>query len=273
MKDFCAVHTHSLFCDGKNSLAEMAQAAYEAGAVSFGASGHSHTPLPEDAGMVLPADMTEYRREVLRIREAYAGKMDVLLGLEWDNCADVSPEGFDYWIGSVHRLKGPDGQYYTVDWTAEILAACRDEAFDGDGLTMAECYYAEMQRVAGMKPTILGHFDLITKFQEQLPLFDETSPRYHAAALAALHAADPDASYLEINTGAVFRKVRMTPYPAPFLLREWREMGGQVIVTADAHSTAGIVCAYEEAAEIAKAAGYTESVLLTREGPVTCPLS
>ena len=58
---FCSVHTHSICCDGKNTLTEMARAAYEAGAVSFGASGHSHTPLPEDEGCVLPADMSAYR--------------------------------------------------------------------------------------------------------------------------------------------------------------------------------------------------------------------
>ncbi len=42
MKNICSVHTHSRLCDGTDSLSEMAWAAYEAGAVSFGASGHSH---------------------------------------------------------------------------------------------------------------------------------------------------------------------------------------------------------------------------------------
>ena len=36
MKNICSVHTHSTMCDGKNTLAEMARAAFEAGAVSFG---------------------------------------------------------------------------------------------------------------------------------------------------------------------------------------------------------------------------------------------
>ena len=200
MMRFCSVHTHSICCDGKNTLTEMARAAYEAGAVSFGASGHSHTPLPEDEGCVLPADMSAYRAEVLRLREACAGQMDVLLGIELDNCADVSAEGFDYWIGSVHRLKAPDGQYYTVDWSPEILSDCRWEVFGGDAYAMAECYYTEVRKMAAMKPTILGHLDLITKFNEKAPCLDEESSRYRAAALDALHAADPDATLLEINT-------------------------------------------------------------------------
>ena len=272
MRDFCSVHTHSTMCDGKNTLAEMAAAAFDAGAVSFGASGHSHTPLPEDEGFVLPADMTAYRAEVLRLRELYAGRMDVLLGIELDNCADVTAEGFDYWIGSAHRLRGPNGRWHTVDWDAETLTACRDGAFGGDGLAMAEAYYEEVRRMAAGKPTILGHIDLITKFNEDGGFFDESSPRYRAAALAALHAADPAVTLLEINTGAMSRGCRRTPYPAPFLLEEWRRMGGRVILTADAHSAAAIVYGYEQAAEAARAVGFTHSTLLTSAGAVERPL-
>lgn len=268
----CSVHTHSALCDGKDTLAEMARAAFKAGAVSFGASGHSHTPIPEDEGGVLSPDMAAYRAEVLRLRTEYAGRMDVLLGVELDNCADVTPEGFDYWIGSAHRLRGPSGRLCTVDWDAETLQACRDNIFGGDGLAMAEAYYDEVRRMAAMRPTILGHIDLVTKFNEGTPLFDEGDPRYRAAALGALHAADPAATLLEINTGAMSRGYRSTPYPALFLLKEWRAMGGRVILTADAHSASAIVYGYTQAAEMARAAGFIRSVLLTAAGAVEEPL-
>ena len=58
----CSVHTHSVLCDGKNTLAEMAAAAFAAGVRYFGASGHSHTDIPHDAGNVLPADLVEIGR-------------------------------------------------------------------------------------------------------------------------------------------------------------------------------------------------------------------
>ena len=266
MRNFCSVHTHSAMCDGKNTLAEMAAAAFAAGVVSFGASGHSHTPIPEDQGCVLQADMSAYRAEVLRLREAYRGRMDVLLGIELDNCADVAAEGFDYWIGSVHRLPGPDGRWHTVDWDAETLAACCGTAFGGDGLAMAERYYGEVRQMAARRPVLLGHIDLITKFNERTPLFDETSSRYRTAALEALHAADPTVTLLEINTGAMSRGYRRTPYPALFLLEEWRRMGGGIILTADAHSASAIVYGYTQAAELARAAGFTRSVVLAAGG-------
>ena len=61
-----SVHTHSVLCDGKGTLAEMAAAAFAAGVRYFGASGHSHTEIPHDAGNVLPADPAEYREQVLK---------------------------------------------------------------------------------------------------------------------------------------------------------------------------------------------------------------
>ena len=112
----CSVHTHSVLCDGKGTLAEMAAAAYAAGVRFFGASGHSHTEIPHDAGNVLPTDPAEYREQVLRLREEYAGRMEVLLGIEQDSrSAQPVPDWADYWIpwhrlgpGAADRLPGPD---------------------------------------------------------------------------------------------------------------------------------------------------------------------
>jgi len=272
MRGFCSVHTHSTLCDGKDTLESMAQAAFEAGAVSFGASGHSYTEVPWDQGYTLPEDLTAYRAEVLRLREEYGGRMEVLLGIEQDSLSPQPvPEWTDYWIGSVHNLRRP-GSYASIDCSPEKLAEDCRTLFGGDFLSMAEAYFADAAEMAARKPTILGHIDLITKFNEDGGFFDEADPRYRAAALAALHAADPGQTLLEINTGAMSRGYRTTPYPALFLLREWRAMGGRIILTADAHSASAIVYGYDRAAELAKAAGFDRSVLLTLGGAVECPL-
>ena len=267
----CSVHTHCTFCDGKDTPQAMAEAAFQAGVRYFGLSSHSHTPLPEDEGTTLPKDMAAYRETVLRLRAEYEGRMEILLGIELDNLSDVSPAGFDYWIGSAHHLRAPGGPH-TVDWDEAHLTACLEEAFHGDGLAMAEAYYQEVRRMAARRPPILGHIDLVTKFNTGNRFFDQSHPRYKQAALEALHTADPRWTLLEINTGAMSRGYRDAPYPELFLLREWRAMGGQIILTADAHSASGILYAYGQSAELAKAAGYAQSVLLTAEGPVLCSL-
>jgi histidinol-phosphatase (PHP family) len=249
----------------------MAAAAYEAGVRYFGVSCHSHTPLPTDDGFVLPVDMTAYRAAVLALREEYQGRMEVLLGIEWDSQSDISPEGFDYWIGSAHYQKCGNGNYYAADWNEDQFIACRDEAFGGDALAVTEGYFREVERVAAKRPTILGHIDLITKLNGGNKFFDVDAPRYQSAALAALHAADPKATLLEINTGAMSRGYRDAPYPALFLLKEWRNMGGQVILTSDAHSAEAIVYGYDQAVQLAMAAGFTRSALLTPNGVMPCP--
>ncbi len=262
----CSVHTHADLCDGTNTLEEMAAAAYGAGVRYYGVSCHSHTPIPEDEGLVLPADLTQYKKAVLDLRSAYAGRMEVLLGLEWDSQSDTAPTGLDYWIGSVHSLCC-GGKYYALDWSEERLAACRDEAFGGDALAMAEAYFREVCRVAALRPTILGHMDLITKLNGGGRFFDESHPRYRAAAREVLHQTDPQATLLEINTGGMARGYREVPYPALFLLKEWRALGGRIILTSDAHSADAILYGYEEAAALARAAGFESSVLLTADGP------
>ena len=120
--------------------------------------------------------------------------------------------------------------------------------------------------MAARKPTILGHVDLVAKFNEDGRFFDEGDARYRSAALEGLHAADPRETLLEINTGAMSRGYRSVPYPALFLLREWRDMGGKVILTSDAHSASAIVWGYGEAAALARAAGYERAALLTASG-------
>ena len=266
----CSVHTHATCCDGKSTLVEMAAAAYAAGVKYFGVSCHSHTPLELDVGYVLPADMTDYRRSVLALRAEYAGRMEVLLGLEWDSQSDIFPEGFDYWIGSAHYQRRENGVCYAADWGEEAFTACRDEACGGDALAVTEGYFREVARVAAMKPTILGHMDLITKLNAGNRFFDETSPRYEKAALEALHTAYPMATLLEINTGGMARGYRDAPYPALFLLKEWRTMGGRIILTSDSHSADTILYGYGDSIALAKAAGFERSTILTLNGPTEC---
>ncbi len=268
----CSVHTHSTLCDGKASPEAMAAAAWAAGVRYFGVSCHSHTPISDDEGAVLPADLTAYRAAVLDLRDRYAGRMEVLLGLEWDSCSDTAPQGLDYWIGSVHYQRGENGKYYAADWGEAQFSACRDELFRGDALAVAEGYFAQVALVAARKPTILGHLDLITKLNAGNRFFDEAAPRYRSAALAALHAADPRETLLEINTGGVARGYRSAPYPALFLLREWRAMGGRIILTADAHSPDTVLFGYDQAAELARTAGFDRASVLTLAGEREVPL-
>ena len=268
----CSVHTHSTLCDGRNTMKEMAEAAYAAGVRHLGFSGHIHTPIPHDEGNVLSKIPGEYFAVCKVLKKMYEGKMEILTGIEWDSLSDEPvPEGLDYWIGSVHNLRSSEtGKYYSIDWRRDSFCDCRDEVYGGDIYAMIDGYYAEVARVAAMKPTILGHIDLITKINGDGSLFDEAVPLYKCSALRALESLDPACSLLEINTGAVARGYRSEAYPAQFILEAWREMGGRVIITSDAHSTEHICFGYAEAAAKAKAAGFKCCAVLTAGGISEC---
>ena len=57
------LHTHTHFCDGKDSPEEMVQAAIRAGFVSLGFSGHSFTPCDMSYCM-LPESIPLYKAEI-----------------------------------------------------------------------------------------------------------------------------------------------------------------------------------------------------------------
>lgn len=70
----------------------------------------------------------------------------------------------------------------------------------------------------------------------------------------------------EINTGAISRGYRTSPYPAPFLLRAIREKGGRVCITSDSHSARTVLFAFDAAEALARACGFRETWVLTEQG-------
>ena len=267
-----SVHVHSKLCDGKNTLDELAVTAWRAGLKTLGFSGHSHTPCDIEYCMT-QSRTALYKAQVAKLKERYAGKLDILCGLEWDLFSDDDPTAYDYFIGSAHYVRGPKtGRYYVLDFREADLAACIQDDFDGDGLAVVEAYFDNVRQVAEHKPPILGHIDLIKKINKGNKFFDETSPRYMAAARKALEAAAANDCVLEVNTSSVYRGYRDDFFPGEEILRAWKEMGGEVIITADAHEAKALTFGYEEAAAQLKALGYDHVQVLGKDGFVPCAL-
>ena len=267
-----SVHVHSKLCDGKNTLDELAVTAWKAGLKTLGFSGHSHTPCDIEYCMTRSRTAL-YRAQVAKLKERYAGKMDILCGLEWDLNSDDDPAAYDYTIGSAHYVRGPKtGRYYEIDFRPADLAACIQDDFDGDGLAVVEAYFRNVEQVVAHKPTILGHFDLIKKINGGSKFFDEDAPRYQAAAGAALGAAAAAGVVMEVNTSGVYRGYRKDFFPGEALLRRWRELGGEVVITADAHEAKALTFGYEEAAAQLKDLGYDHVQVLGKDGFAPCEL-
>lgn len=249
-------HTHSTYCDGKNTLEEMVRSAIEKGMTAIGFSGHAYTP--HDGSFCMSQEGTkQYQAEIAALQAKYQDKIDIYCGLELDYFSVADTKAFDYTIGSVHYVL-KDGIYHDVDLCEEQFIKSVDTCWGGDAVLFAVDYFKLVGEIVQKTDAdIIGHFDLVTKFNEGGKLFDETDPRYVAAWKAALEVLIPTGKLFEVNTGAISRGWRTAPYPAKPILREIAAMGGKVIITSDSHNKDTVDFGFAEAIEYAKSCGVT----------------
>ena len=242
------LHTHTCYCDGKNTPEEMVKAAIDKGFTCIGLTGHGYCEGDEDWCMSKEGEAA-YKAEVRALQAKYAGKIRILLGVEKDYYSVESNADYEHVIGSVHVIE-KDGVHIGIDNTAEELRNAVEQYYNGDPYALCEDYFKRVSEI--VKKTgcnLIGHFDLVTKFIEKDPLFDTENPRYKAAWKAACDALLPEKVPFEVNTGAMHRGYRTSPYPS----REIREYivknGGELVLTSDSHSTETLGFAFADYAE------------------------
>ena len=265
------LHTHTTFCDGKNTPEELIHEAIRMDMDSLGFSSHAPLAGQEDWTMS-PEDVPRYRTEILSLRERYTGRLEIFLGLEQDYYSPPPGNGWDYLIGSVHCVE-KGGRLLPVDYLPEDFVRSVRQYYGGDYYAFAEDYYRLVGGIAERTGCqIVGHFDLITKFNEGDSLFDTGHPRYINAALEALDRLAQHDVIFEINTGAMSRGYRSAPYPAPALLRAMRERSLPICITSDCHDRSNLLYAFLQAEELARSCGYRERMVLTGQGFVPVEL-
>ncbi len=260
-------HTHTCFCDGADTPETMAERALMEGFTVFGFSGHSYVPF--DNCCMSPSRTEAYILEVRRLKDVYDGRLQILLGTEQDYFSIIDRTPYDYVIGSVHYLPVGEG-YAAVDDTAEKAIRATREFFGGDPYRFVRAYYELVARLfERVDADIIGHIDLVTKFQEREPYFDTGCDAYRRCWQEAVEALLPYRKPFEINTGAMSRGMRRTPYPSPEILRFIRERGGSIVINSDAHSADGIGVGREEAVALARACGFCSQLIPDGQGGLT----
>ncbi len=237
----CNYHTHTTYCDGRNTVREMVEAAIALGCPELGFSGHSY--LSFDRSWVMSPEGTAlYCRDVRQAAEEYRDRIRIYLGLEQDSFSAPPTEDFDYIIGSVHCIPC-GGEMLSVDESEETQRAEVERYFGGDYYAFCEAYYAELTHVYEKTHCdIIGHFDLVTKFNEGCRLFDTQHPRYRKAAQAALDELIKTPAIFEINTGAIARGYRTVPYPEQPWLQQLRDAGKRLLWNSDCHQASQLLC-------------------------------
>lgn len=259
------LHTHTTYCDGKDTPEEMIQVALKKGFQSIGFSCHSHMYYSPKWGMSLEGT-EQYKKEITELKQKYENEIDIFLGLEVDMFSEVDLSGYDYLIGSTHYLPIGD-EKVGFDRSADEVERVIKEYFGGDGMAYAKEYYRQLAKLPEYGSfDIIGHFDQITKHCENRQFFDEDAKEYRFAVIEAAEVLAGKIPYFEVNTGAIARGYRTTPYPSPFIMKELKRLGFGAVISSDCHNSAFLDCGYDLSAELLKECGYKEHYVLTKQG-------
>ncbi len=257
-------HTHSTYCDGKNSPREMVERALELGFTSLGFSGHACGPAPLDEFSMTPAGTDAYKAELAALKAEYADRIKLFCGLELDLYSTTAPTGYDFTIASVHYIKKGE-KYLAIDHSAADEAENVDKFYGGDFDAYCEDYYKLVVESAKLlSPTFMGHIDLPMKYADINHRVE--SARYLEAAHAAISEICRMGIPFEINTGAIARQLRTTPYPSEKLLRMIHDGGARILINSDCHRKEYLNCAYDEAVALARKCGFDGHCIVTEKG-------
>ena len=252
-------HTHTTYCDGNNTPEEVVKAAIDMGFDAIGFSGHGYTDYDLSYCM---KETPEYLNEINSLKEKYKNKIQVYTGVEEDSYCYVNRNDFDYILGSSHYLV-KDNQYMAIDSSLDYFKECL-KAFDDDVLALAESYYSAFaEYIITRKPDIVGHFDLITKYDEvdtQMRFLNNEA--YLDIACKYMKQALKADVIFEVNTGAISRGYRKNPYPHERLLHLIKKENGKIILSADSHEVKTLAAYFEDAKQIVKDAGFDHVYVL-----------
>ncbi len=201
-------HSHTYFSDGKNSIAEMVDAASKMGLKTFGITDHGfwhHQGLKRK-------DVAVQRAEIERLRPLYPD-MEILLGIEVNlinlkGGIDLKPEDFklfDYVIFGVHKLpcslKKPSSLWFVV---------------------ANKMFKSEKRRQKVTDSYILA----LNKYNFKFVVHPNYATRVDVGRLA--NVAKERGAYIELNG----KRIEMDEQDA----RELIESGVDIVISSDAHT-------------------------------------
>ena len=266
------LHTHSIYCDGKDTIEAMALEAINKRFNVLGFSGHGNCRNVDDYSMD-ENNTKKYIEDVLAVKEKYQDQINIFLGVEQDVLGQrfKKHDPYDYIIGSVHFVKAGD-KYLAVDFSSDVTKEIVE--YYGSFLNYAKSYFEEVKKIANMDEVdIVGHVDLLTKFNENEEFIKFDDPDYLKLAYNCIDQLLAKNKIFEVNTGAIARGQRKTPYPHKTLLKYIYDHGGKICLNSDCHNKEMLDCYYQESLELIQSCGFTTMMKLTKDGFVERPVS
>ena len=270
-------HTHSHYCDGKGELRDYVDYALANNFMALGFSGHAPVPFPNNFS-IKDDEYLDYCNEVRALREEYAERIDIRLGLEIDYIPGVLEDftplveqgGLEYTIGSVHLIPDPEG--VPLDDIAShlwFIDGPRQESYD-DGLN--RLFHGDIRRgvkaffhqnnamIERNRPTIVGHCDKIV-MHNRGRYFQPDEPWFRDLLFETLQLIKETGCIAEINTRGLYKGRHNDFYPSHDAIRHMNQLGIPVIVATDAHEPSNLTLS-EGAYDFLKEINYRNIITL-----------
>jgi len=256
-------HVHTTWSDGSGSVEECVLRAVELGLPEIGVADHVSTaPGPGEDWWVALDRMGAYCDDVRAVGARHP-EVRVLLGLEaeyvdgreaeLDALLDAWP--FELVVLGVHVVDG-------FDFDDPSL---RHDARWGDPDALFAAYYRTVRRAAEYgRFDILAHVDYIGLWGHR------PGPSVLPEIETALDALAASGRALELNTDRVSDPAGVM-YPSLDILRAARERGIPLTIDSDAHEAEHVGRLWDEAVDLAREAGYRETLRVSDHTLVPLP--
>ena len=257
-------HNHSTFSDGDDSLEDNILSAISLGVKNLGFSDHAKMNFYQDWAMTDETEDT-YIKSFYKLREKYSSDIKLHLGIEQDVLSPVARPEYEYIIGAVH-FTIVDGVPYGIDEGFDTFNKLLTSIFKNDYLALAKNYYADVKSLPEKTGCqIIAHFDLLTKYNEGNKFFDMHAPKYLELCGTTLEDLVKKGMIIEVNTGAISRRYRKSPYPETEVLKIAKDLDAKLIVSADSHKKDNLLYLFDETYKMLKDLGFSDSSIINND--------
>ncbi|RDB25993.1 putative histidinol-phosphatase [Hypsizygus marmoreus] len=267
-------HSHSgQFCKHASGLLEgVVQEAIHQGFEVYGLTEHvpryrSEDLYPEEAGMSVDAlakQFDDFMEEAHRLKELYATKISLLVGLETEFITDSDLDSLDallnrlgprvdYIVGSIHHVGGIPIDFDLATFH-KSLHSMKTESEEQE-LFLCAYFDAQYQILQRFRPEIIGHFDLCRLFTPDM-IFSDHPLAWKKMERNIMYAIGYGALF-EVNAAA-FGKNWDTAYPARDVVESILKQGGRFALSDDSHGPHAVGLNYKRMAEYLRATGVSE---------------
>lgn len=250
-------HMHSSHSgDGNTPMEEMIRQALKAGLTHICFTEHQdfdYPPSPDLPPDYFLLDTDAYRHEFTALREQYKDRIQIGFGVELGLQPHLTAKlqqyvasgPFDFVIASSHICNGQD-PYYPAFYEGRT----QQEAY-------REYFVSILENIRAFRDfDVYGHLDYIVRYGPSKDQ-DYTYETYTDILDEILRLLIRQGKGLEINTGGLRCGLREAN-PCISILKRYRSLGGEIVtVGSDAHTPKDIGCAFGQAKEFLKSAGFS----------------